>query len=288
MSRVKKAVIPVAGFGTRFLPATKSQPKEMLALIDKPVIQYIVEEMVASGIEDIILVTSSEKRAIEDHFDHHQALEEHLKAAGKLEELERINRISEMANFIYVRQKGPYGNGTPVLNVRHIIGDEPFVLAFGDSLIKSSIPATRQMLEVFDRFQDPVVSVSVVPHEETCHYGIITGEKVADRTYKISGIIEKPSPADAPSDLAATGRYILTPDIFDILAAIKVQKNREFYVTDAVDILLKRRDFYACEIDGHFYDCGNKLEFLKAITDFALERPDLKDAYAAHLKSLRL
>ena len=288
MKKIKKAVIPVAGFGTRFLPATKAQPKEMLAIIDKPVIQYIVEEMVDSGIEEIILVTGQGKRAIEDHFDQNKSLEVHLERNNKIKELEEIRHLSEMAYFVYLRQKGPYGNATPVLNVEKLIGSEPFVFAFGDDLIKGEVPATKQMMEVFYKYQSPVIGVTQVAEEKVHRYGVIDGEKVEDRVYKVKDIVEKPLPKDAPSNLAVAGRYIFTPDIFEAVKKTEIGKGGELWLADAVDLLLTQRDFYAYQYQGRYYDCGNKLEFLKAIVDFALEREEFKEEFKNYLKNLKI
>lgn len=288
MKKITKAVIPVAGFGTRFLPATKAQPKEMLPIIDKPVIQYIVEEMVASGIKEIILVTGREKRAIEDHFDHSKALEYHLEKQGKFEQLKEIKQISEMASFIYLRQKGPYGNATAILNAQKIIGHEPFVVAFGDDIIKSKTPVTKQMIEVYNKYGGSVIGVTRVAKKNVGRYGIIEPQKIAKGVYKIKDIVEKPLVKDAPSNLAVTGRYIFTPDIFKAINKTEVGKAGELWLADAIDVLLEKKEFYACEYKGKYYDCGNKLEFLKAIIDFSLERKDFGNSFKKYLKSLKL
>ncbi|MDP2933072.1 MAG: UTP--glucose-1-phosphate uridylyltransferase, partial [bacterium] len=215
--KIKKLIIPVAGYGTRFLPVTKALPKEMLPILDKPLVQYIVEEAVASGIEDIILVTGQNKRAVEDHFDYHPELEEWLKKTKKPAQLHEIRKIAQLANFIYIRQKGPYGNGTPVLNARHLIGDEPFAVAWGDDLFACKVPRLRQMIEVYEKYQDPVLSAVRVTAEDTRRYGIIEGLEVEKGVFQIKRLKEKPGPQATDSRLASIGSYILTPDIFDEL-----------------------------------------------------------------------
>lgn len=287
MKKVRKAVLPVAGFGTRFLPATKAQPKEMLPIIDKPTIQYIVEEMVESGIEQIILVTSGDKRAIEDHFDHNSNLENHLQSQNKLDRLEQVKQISEMAEFVYVRQKGPYGNGTPIKNVEHIVGDEPFVYAFGDDIVKSEIPLAKQMIDIYNQKNAMVVATQEVDHDEVGKYGVLDVEKIDDKTYQVKDLVEKPLPKDAPSDLVVTGRYIFTPDIFGAIEETELGKGGELYITDAIDILLSQgKKLYACKYEGKYYDCGNKTEFIKAIIDFSLERPEMSEKIKKHIKNI--
>jgi UTP--glucose-1-phosphate uridylyltransferase len=284
---VRKIIIPVAGFGTRFLPATKAMPKEMLPIIDKPIIQYVVEEAVASGIEDIILVTSGTKRAVEDHFDDNETLERWLQRTGKLDLLETVKSIGKMANFIYVRQKGPYGNATPVLNSAHLIGDEPFAVVWGDDVFTGKIPRLRQMIDVYDKYQDPVIGVIKVAKEETKQYGIIDpGAKVQPYVYQLKGVVEKPAPEKAPSCLAANGGYILTPDIFDAIRALKPKKGGEYVTLDAIFALMKKRPVYACEIQGEYHDTGSKIGWLKANIAIALERPDMRDAVKKMLKSV--
>lgn len=274
--KIKKAVIPAAGYGTRFLPMTKASPKEMLPIIDKPVIQYVVEEAVASGIEDIIIVTGYNKRAIEDHFDHCVELESYLEKAGKTEQLEEIRKIADMANFIYVRQKGPYGNGTPIMNVEAIIGNEPFAVLWGDEFIYSEPPRLKQMIEVFDKFNDPVISAVRVKKDYLNKYGIAKIKPVEDKVFEIEEIVEKPEPEQAPSDLATHGAYILTPDIFEALRNLKPGKGGELWLTDAINELRPNHKIYAREIeDGKYYDTGNKLEYLKANIDFGLKREDI-------------
>ena len=237
--KIRKAVIPAAGFGTRFLPQTKAMPKEMLPIVDKPVIQYVVEELVASGIRDIIIVTGWHKRSIEDHFDYPNELIQTLKEQGKHELLEEVKRTAELANFIYIRQKGPYGNGTPVLCARTVIGDEPFVAIWGDEFIYATPPRARQCIEVFEKYGDPVISGIRVPKADVSRYGIVDVTKVERNIWQIQKLIEKPSREEAPSNLAAHGCYVLTPDIFPILAALKPGKSNEIWLTDAIKNLMK-------------------------------------------------
>ncbi|MBM3205123.1 UTP--glucose-1-phosphate uridylyltransferase [Candidatus Uhrbacteria bacterium] len=284
---VRKLVIPVAGFGTRFLPATKAMPKEMLPIIDKPVIQYIVEEAVASGITDIILVTSHTKRPVEDHFDENRELISWLRLKKKPQLLKQVEQISKMANFVYIRQKGPYGNATPVLNAAHLIGDEPFAVVFGDDVYTGKKPRLKQMLEVFEKYQDPVVGVVKVTPEETKRYGVIEpGARVEKRVHQLQGIVEKPGPDKAPSLLAANAGYILTPDIFSYLRKLKPGHGGEYIVLDAVMALMKKRPVYACEIDGVYHDTGSIPGWLKANIFMALDRPDLAKDVRNVIKSL--
>jgi UTP--glucose-1-phosphate uridylyltransferase len=286
--KVRKVIIPVAGFGTRFLPATKAMPKEMLPIIDKPVIQYIVEEAVASGIEDIILVTSHTKRSVEDHFDEAPVLESWLKSQGKTDALENIRKISKLANFVYVRQKGPYGNATPIMNVKHIIGDEPFAVLFGDDVFDAKRPRLRQMLDVFEKYGDPVLTAVKTDAEGTKKYGIIDpGAKVAPHTFEVKGVVEKPGPEKAPSRLAAIGGYVLTPDIFDAINKLKPKAGGEYVLLDAIALLMKQRAVYACEIEGEYYDTGSKVGWLRANIEFALKRGDMSKETRRMIKSLQ-
>lgn len=283
--KITKAVIPVAGFGTRFLPVTKAQPKEMLPIVDKPIVQYVVEEAVASGITDIILVTGAGKRAIEDHFDHNSELYNWLAKQGKLKLKEEIKHIAQMANFIYIRQKGPYGNGTPVLSARAVIGNEPFAVLWGDEFIYSKPPRLKQCLKVFEKYGDPVISGVRVDKKDTARYGIAETVPVENNIYQIKSLVEKPEPKDAPSNLATHGCYVLTPDIFDELAALRPGKGGEIWLTDAVKSLMKKRPVYACEIqNGTYYDTGSKIGWLRANIDFALKHPELKDELRKYLK----
>ncbi len=282
--KITKAIIPVAGFGTRFLPVTKASPKEMLPILDKPVVQYIVEEAVASGITDIILVTSGAKRPVEDHFDRDEDLEAHLASQGKMEFLKMVRQIPELANFIYIRQKGPYGNGTPILNCRHIIGNEPFAVLWGDDVVVNKKPRLRQMMEVYEKYGGPVLMAMEVDEAGTKKYGIIDGKPVAKGVVKVKQVIEKPGPIKAPSHLASVGGYILTPDIFDILARTPLGQGNELWLPDAIHTLCKQRAVYACKVQGRYYDAGSVAGWLKANIDFALERPELKNELKKYLK----
>jgi len=291
MSIVRKAVFPVAGLGTRFLPATKAQPKEMLPLVDKPIIQYGVEEAVAAGIANIILVTGRGKNAIEDHFDVSVELETFLEARGKREQLDEIRKISNMINFAYVRQGEPLGLGHAVLVARELVGAEPFAVILADDVIDADPPAIRQLMDVFERVDGPVLAVERVPREDTSSYGVIAFEpsaRLGDGIYQVRDLVEKPPRDEAPSDLAIIGRYLLTPDIFPALAATKSDRTGEIQLTNGLRELLKSRPIYACEVKGVRHDTGNKLGFLKAVVYFALRRPDLADKFSAYLTSLNL
>ncbi|PIT93652.1 UTP--glucose-1-phosphate uridylyltransferase [Candidatus Falkowbacteria bacterium CG10_big_fil_rev_8_21_14_0_10_43_11] len=288
MSIIKKAIIPVAGAGTRFLPATKAQPKEMLPIIDKPVVQYIVEEAVASGIEDIILVTGPSKISIENHFDYNYELQNFLKKQGKEKDAAAVKNIADMANFIYVRQKGPYGNGTPVLNCRHIIGDEPFAVIWGDDLfVGEGKPRLKQLMEAYEKYANPILSCIEVDDEGANKYGIIDGVETEADIIQVKNIVEKPGPKKAPSRWGSIGAYILTPDIFPLLAKTKLGKDGELWLVDAIFALSKKRPLYAKKIKGKFYDTGSKFGWLKANIDFALQRDDLKGELKKYLKNLK-
>ncbi|HXU91564.1 MAG TPA: UTP--glucose-1-phosphate uridylyltransferase GalU [Methylomirabilota bacterium] len=287
--RVRKGVFPAAGLGTRFLPATKAQPKEMLPLVDKPTIQYVVEEAVASGLAEIIIVTGRGKRAIEDHFDAAFELEYFLQDRGKLEELAQIKTISELASVSYVRQKEPLGLGHAILCARTLVGDEPFGVFLGDDIIGGAeTPCMKQLLDVFDRYDGPVIAVERVPRDRIHQYGVIAGRNIADNVWQIDDLVEKPRADEAPSDLAIIGRYVLTPDLFGILAETRADKRGEIQLTDGLRTLCSRRPMYAVEFQGKRYDTGDKLGFLKATVEFALARPDLADEFRAYLKSLPL
>lgn len=288
--KIRKVVIPAAGYGTRFLPMTKASPKEMLPVIDKPIIQYVVEEAVASGIEDVIIVTGSNKRAIEDHFDFNGELESYLEKVGKFKELEEIRRIAKMANFIYIRQKGPYGNGTPVLNAESVIGNEPFAVLWGDQFTWAEKPRLKQMIEVFEKYNDPVISfVKAKSDADFDRYGVPEVKTVENGIHEMLKIVEKPGKDNAPSDLVADGGYILTPDIFAALKETDLGKGDELWLTDGINKLKKDHKLYACEVqDGKYHDTGNKLEYLKANIDFALKRDDIKDELAEYIKQLKI
>jgi UTP--glucose-1-phosphate uridylyltransferase len=282
-------VFPAAGLGTRFLPATKAQPKEMLPLVDKPIIQYGVEEAVASGVSNIILVTGRGKNAIEDHFDVSVELETFLEARGKREQLDEVRKISNMINFAYVRQGEPLGLGHAVLVARELVGNEPFAVILGDDVIDAEPPAIKQMIDVFERMGGPVLAVERVPRRDISSYGVIspdTTTPIGDGVHRVLDLVEKPAERDAPSDLAIIGRYILTPDIFPALAATKSDRTGEIQLTNGLRELLKSRPIFACEIKGVRHDTGNKLGFLKAVVYFALRRPDLADPFSEYLVSL--
>lgn len=290
--KIKKAVIPAAGFGTRFLPQTKAMPKEMLPIVDKPVIQYVVEEAVASGIEDIVVVTGSQKRAIEDHFDKTNAeLLENLQASGKTDLIEATDRISEMANFIYVRQKGPYGNGTPVLAAEPIIEDEPFAVLWGDEFIYSKPPRLQQIIDVYEKYGGIVLSgVRIEKKENLKRYGIAALEEVPgeEKVFKITSIVEKPEPESAPSNLATGGAYIFPPEIFGALREVKPGRDGEIWLIDAINMLAKQGvPVYGVEIaNGKYYDTGNKLEYMKAVVSMALEHPELNGEFKEFLEEI--
>jgi UTP--glucose-1-phosphate uridylyltransferase len=288
-SIVRKAVFPAAGLGTRFLPATKAQPKEMLPLVDKPIIQYGVEEALASGVDNIILVTGRGKNAIEDHFDVSVELETFLEARGKREQLEEVRKISQLINFAYVRQREPLGLGHAVLVARELVGSEPFAVILGDDVIDANPPAIKQMIDVFGRLDGPILAVERVPHEDISSYGVIAPDRSAnlgEGVYRVKDLVEKPPMEEAPSDLAIIGRYILTPDIFPALAATKSDRTGEIQLTNGLRELLKSRPIYACEVKGVRHDTGNKLGYLKAVVYFALRRPDLADRFSEYLSSL--
>jgi UTP--glucose-1-phosphate uridylyltransferase len=291
VTTVRKAVFPAAGLGTRFLPATKAQPKEMLPLVDKPIIQYGVEEAVASGANNIILVTGRGKNAIEDHFDVSIELESFLESRGKKDQLAEIRKISSMMNLAYVRQGEPLGLGHAVLVTRDLVGDEPFAVILADDVIDAEPPATAQLVKVFERLGGPVLAVERVPREQISSYGVIAIDpdpSLGEGVYRVRDLVEKPSREEAPSDLAIIGRYVLTPDLFPCLAATKSDRTGEIQLTNGLRELLKTRPIYACEVKGVRHDTGNKLGFLKAVVYFALRRRDLADTFAEYLTALDL
>lgn len=296
MKKIRKAVIPSAGFGTRFLPQTKAIPKEMLPLVDKPVIQFVVEELVDAGITDIILVTGYHKRTIEDHFDAaSKDLVENLKAGGekKAPLLEQVEKISKLANFIYVRQKGPYGNGTPLINVRHIIGDEPFIYTFSDDFIVSSPSRFKQMINLYERYGSSVMgSIRAKSDEDYKRYGFAGGKMIEDGVIEADVLIEKPGKEKAPSDLATVSGSIFTPDIFNYLDQVleNLSDGQEFYYNDALKLMLADgKRILAAEIKGgKYYDTGNKLEYMKTIVDLALEHPEVSADFREYLKNLKI
>jgi len=287
MSKIRKLVIPVAGLGTRFLPATKAQPKEMLPIVDKPIIQYVVEDAVKSGITDIIMVTGPSKRAVEDHFSPNYELVNLLKKQGKEDVAEEVKKISDMANFIFIRQKGPYGNGTPVLCAKDVIGDEPFAVMWGDEFFYApQKPQLKQLMEVYEKYSDPVLTAYEVDDKGTEKHGIIDALEVEDSIYQVKNIVEKPGPKKAPSRLASLGGFILTPDIFEALENTELGKGGELWLVDAIFKLLAKRPVYAKLIKGTYYDTGSKLGYLKANVDFALRDKKLANDFRDYLRSV--
>lgn len=286
--KIRKAVVTAAGWGTRFLPATKAQPKEMLPLVDKPMIQYVIEEAVASGIKHIIIVTALGKRAIEDHFDRSVELELALKKKGDGELLKKVQRISELADICYIRQKEQLGLGHAILVTKDLIGDEPFAIFLPDDIIEAKVPAMKQMIEVYNRYQHSVIAVEPVAKEDTKAYGIIKPKQVEDRVYQVLSLVEKPEPQDAPSDLGIVGRYILTPEIFGMLEKTAPGKGGEIQLTDGLRLLLEKQPIYAYQFEGIRYDTGTPLGFLKASVEFALRRPDIGHNFKEYLRHLKL
>ncbi len=284
---VKKAVIPAAGLGTRFLPATKAQPKEMLPIVDKPTIQYIVEEAVEAGIEDVIIITGRHKRAIEDHFDKHLELEIALEEKGKMELLDVVQDISDLINVQYVRQKEPKGLGHAISCAETFIGDEPFAVLLGDDIVKSDKPVTKQLIEAYDQEQSTIIGVQEVPDEVVHKYGVVDyNEQEAEDLYQVADLVEKPPLAEAPSNMAILGRYILNPGIFDALRNTEPGKGDEIQLTDALENLMGEEEIYAQIFNGRRYDIGNKLGFLEATVEFALGREDTKEEFRAYLSDL--
>ncbi len=285
MGVIKKVVITAAGFGTRFLPITKAQPKEMLPIIDKPAVQYIVEEAVASGMETVIIVTSRGERSLEEYFNFNFELESHLKKTQKKELLSQVHCISNLANFVYIHQKGPYGNGTPILNARAVVGNEPFAVLWGDDLLVSdTTPRLQQLIETFQQYQSPILTAYPVDREGTKKYGIIKGKKINSKVIQVEEIIEKPGPRRAPSRIAAMGGYILTPDIFDALEKTQLGKNNELWLVDAIFKLSQKRPIYACLVEGKHYDIGSKIGWLKTNIEFGLKHPQIKEELKKYLK----
>lgn len=284
--KIRKAIIPAAGLGTRFLPATKAQPKEMLPIVDKPTIQYIIEEAVASGVEDIIIVTGRSKRSIEDHFDRSIELELELEKSQKEDYLEMVREIADMANIHYIRQKQPRGLGHAVLVARQFIGNEPFAVLLGDDVVVSQQPCLKQMMEQFDIYKSSILGVQTVAREEVSKYGIIAGTQVSDRVYKVDDMVEKPKMEETPSQVAVLGRYIITPEIFDYLETQGAGCGGEIQLTDALKRLAKNQAVYAYDFKGHRYDVGTKTGFLQANIEFALRRNDLRQEMEEYLEKL--
>ena len=286
IAQIKKAILPVAGMGTRFLPATKAQPKEMLPIVDKPIIQYLVEEAVASGIKEIIFVTGRGKRAIEDHFDYAYELEQILNIKGKKELLKTIRNISDMAKFTYVRQKEPKGAGDAILCASHLIGDEPVAILYGDDLVFNKKPALLQLIEIYNKYHDPVVALEKIPRKEIHKYGVIDGVKIAPRTFQINNLVEKPKLGTEPSDLAIVGKYIITPEVIKELK--KTKTKGELFLTDALLAVAKKRAVYGYQFEGKRYDCGSKIGFLKATIDSGLQHKETSSELKKYIKGLTL
>jgi len=285
--RVRKAVIPVAGLGTRFLPATKAIPKEMLTIVDRPTIQYIVEEVVASGIEQIIFVTSKGKSAIENHFDYDFHLDYVLKERNKVSLGEELNMISNLIDIVSVRQKKPLGLGHAIWTARHVVGEEPFMVLLGDDLVHSKVPCARQMLSLYEKVKEPIVAIQRVPVDQTHQYGIIEGEKYKEKsTHLVTRMVEKPAPGTSESNMAIIGRYILTPELFDILEKTTPGHGGEIQLTDALLALSKKRPMYAYEFEGTRYDAGDKLGYLKAILAYGLNHTEIGESLQEHIRKI--
>ena len=284
--KIRKAVIPAAGLGTRFLPATKAIPKEMVPIVDKPTLQYIVEEAAASGIEDILIVTGRTKRAIEDHFDKSYELETELEKKGKLDYLEVLQKISNLANIHYVRQKEAKGLGHAIYCANFFAENEPFAVLLGDDVVASETPCLKQMIEQYETYQASILGVQTIPESETSKYGIIKGQKIGDRMYHVDDMVEKPAPGTAPSNVAVLGRYIISPDIFRCLEQTQPGAGGEIQLTDALRMLAEKEDLYAYDFIGRRYDVGSKQGYLEATVDFALDRPDLHDEFLQYLKKV--
>lgn len=283
--KIKKAVFPVAGLGTRFLPATKALPKEMLPVVDKPLIQYAVEEALNAGIEQIIFVTGRGKTALEDHFDKSYELEDILRSKNKDEDLKAVlSLVPETGTIVYTRQNEPLGLGHAIWCARDVVGDEPFAVLLADDLVKSKTPVLSQMIQRFCRLRASMVAVMEVPSEDTDKYGIIRGKDIEDNVIQIDGLVEKPKPSEAPSNLAIIGRYILTPEIFSILGEKKKGAGNEIQITDAMEILLKKQPIFGYRFEGRRFDCGNKAGFQMANVAFALDRPDIRDRLLPFLR----
>ena len=287
-NKIRKAVIPAAGLGTRFLPATKAQPKEMLPIVDKPTLQYIIEEAVASGIEEILIITGKNKKSIEDHFDKSVELELELEQKGKTDLLQIVQDISRMVNIYYIRQKEPKGLGDAIYCARSFIGDEPFAVMLGDDIVDNDVPCLRQLMDAYEEYRTTILGVQKVNKEDVSKYGIINAKYIEDRVYKVKDMVEKPDIDKAPSDIAILGRYIITPEIFDILDTLPAGKGGEVQLTDALKRLSKKEAMYAYNFKGHRYDVGDKLGFLEATVDFALKRDELRDDFMKYLQKITL
>lgn len=285
---IRKAVLPAAGFGTRFLPATKAQPKEMLPIVDKPVIQYLVEEAIASGIEEIIIITGSSKRAIEDHFDYNFELEYVLEKKGKKELLKKVQDVRNLAKFVYVRQPMPRGDGDAILRARDVVGDEPFAVLFGDDIVDHKVPALKQLMNIYEKTGSSVIGLNKVPKEDVNKYGVVATKNSNGRIHTIDSLVEKPNPKNAPSDLAIIGKYIVTPEIFDALDRASASTDGEIRLLDGFKTLIHLQDIYGYEIEGNRYDTGDTFGFIKATLDFALKRKELSKDLKDYIRSLDL
>ncbi len=285
LGEVRKAVIPAAGLGTRFLPATKVQPKEMLPIIDKPTIQFVIEEVVQSGITDILIITGKGKRAIEDHFDRSWELETSLSSSGNQEAYESITEISNLVNIHYIRQKGTNGLGDAIYYAKQHVAGEPFVVLLGDTVVSSETPCTKQLLDFYRTWRSPVIGVESVPRDKVVNYGIIKGQPIDERTFIVKDLIEKPSVKSAPSTMAVGGRYVLTADIFDYLEKTEPDKNGEIQLTDALRLMSQDQRIYAHEFEGKRHDIGNRLDYIKTSVEFALKRDDLREDFIKFLKN---
>jgi UTP--glucose-1-phosphate uridylyltransferase len=282
--KIRKAILPVAGLGTRFLPATKAQPKEMLPIVDTPIIQFLVEEAVAAGIEEIIFVTGKGKRAIEDHFDYMGELEQVLHSKGKHEEIERLRAISDIAHFSYVRQRTPRGDGDAILHAANLLNGEPVAILFGDDIIMGETPCLSQLVSVYEETESPVIALERVHESRVSDYGIVAGEKVGDRRYDISHIVEKPSREDAPSTLGIVGKYIVTPDVIEALRSLQPDKSGEIRLADALHAHLTNGKIYGHEFEGVRFDCGSKIGFLQATVEYGMRHPETKHEFQEYLR----
>lgn len=283
--KVRKAIIPAAGLGTRFLPATKAQPKEMLPIVDKPTIQYIIEEAVASGIEEILIITGRNKKCIEDHFDKSVELEMELEKNHKEDLLELVRGISDIADIHYIRQKEPKGLGHAILCAKAFVGNEPFAVLLGDDVVDSEVPCLKQLMDCYKEYKTSILGVQTVKEEDVNKYGIVDGIHIEDRVYKVKRLVEKPAVEEAPSNVAILGRYIITPQIFDVLANTEPGKGGEIQLTDALETLIENEAMYAYNFEGRRYDVGDKLGFLQATVEFALKKEELREPFIEYLNS---
>ncbi|MBD3328668.1 UTP--glucose-1-phosphate uridylyltransferase GalU [Candidatus Peregrinibacteria bacterium] len=284
--KIRKAVFPVGGYGTRFLPVTKAQPKEMLPIVDKPVIQYLVEEAVNAGIEEIVMVTGRGKRAIEDHFDHSFELEYNLVEKGKHDLLAEVRNIEKLARFVYVRQPMPLGDGHAILCAKDVIGNEPFAVLFGDDIIDNDVPAIKQLMDTYEEKESCCIGLEEVPGEDIKNYGVVAGEMKNDRLIHVNNLVEKPSPKDAPSNLGIIGKYVCTPEIFEALESANKSKDGEIRLIDGFIKLMDKQNIYGLKLEGNRYDTGNKFGLIKATIDFALKRKDLGPLVKEYLSTL--